>query len=113
MKLADAKLVLNDLLDKQIADSLVDVYIVRDSINASTISLQVNKIRDLQQKSQNQETQAANLAGIVTNKDQEIALLNETIKQQKKEIRKQKILKIIGFTGAVVLPITTLILMSK
>jgi hypothetical protein len=32
------------------------------------------------------------------------------IKKQKKEIRKQKILKILGFTAAVVLPITVIIL---
>ena len=46
-------------------------------------------------------------------KDKEITDLNDTIKKQKKEILKQKILKLIGFTAAVVLPITTIILTVK
>ena len=33
----------------------------------------------------------------------------DTIKQQKKEIRKQKLLKLVGFTTSIILPILTLI----
>ena len=113
MNLVDAKIILNDLLDKEIADSLIDVYVKRDSVFKSTISFQVTEIKLLQQKSQNQELQAFNLTRIVDNKDQEISLLNETIKKQKKEIVKQKVLKVIGFAAAVILPITTVILMSQ
>ena len=51
-----------------------------------------------------------NLA-IIANKDSEISLLNNTIKKQSKEIKKQKFLKIIGFTAAVVLPIVILIVL--
>ena len=36
---------------------------------------------------------------------------DKTIKQQKKEIRKQKILKNLGFVGCVVLPVITLIIL--
>ena len=43
----------------------------------------------------------------------EVKDLNDIIKKQKKEIRKQKILKIIGYTAAVALPISTIILMSN
>jgi hypothetical protein len=47
---------------------------------------------------------------IVSNKDKEIVILNDIIKKQKKEIRKQKVLKIMGFSAAVILPITVLLL---
>jgi len=46
---------------------------------------------------------------VISNKDREIVLKDNIIKQQKKEIRKQKVLKIIGFSGAIILPIITLI----
>ena len=36
---------------------------------------------------------------------------DETIKQQKKEIRKQKFLKKLGFAGSVILPIVTVLLL--
>ena len=46
---------------------------------------------------------------ILDNKNSELGLKDKTIKQQKKEIRKQKFLKIVGFTGSIILPILTLI----
>src|SRR5476649_1401836 len=39
MSLADAKILLTDIYDKQISDSLVDVYMLRDSINTSRVFL--------------------------------------------------------------------------
>jgi len=112
MSLADAKIVLNDVLDKSITDSILNIYILRDSLNSSTITLQVDKIRLLQEKCDNQALMSANLDKIIANKDQEIKLLNDVIKQQKKEIRKQKILKVVGFTAAVVLPIASILYMA-
>lgn len=58
----------------------------------------------------NLEQMNENLNEVIINKDKEIAFKDETIKEQKKEIRKQKFLKIIGFSAAVALPILTLIL---
>jgi hypothetical protein len=112
MTLADAKIVLTDVLGKQYADSLVIVYTQRDSVQNNIIVLQKEELLLMSEKFNNQKTISDNLNQVLVNKDTEIALLNDTIKKQKKEIRKQKFLKVLGFTAAVVLPITTIILMS-
>lgn len=108
MSLADAKIILADIIDKQVADSMLLVYEFKDSISKSTIQVQLKQINILKEKVVNCETIIANLNEMLANKDKEIDLLNETIKKQKREIRKQKMLKIIGFTSAVVLPVVTL-----
>ena len=89
--------------------SLLLVYKEKDSLNTNTITLQKDIIVKLTQKSDNQQIQIDNFQTILDNKNAEIALKEETIKQQKKEIRKQKFLKILGFTGSIVLPILTLL----
>ncbi len=112
MSLADAKIILNDILDKPFADSILNVYIMRDSLNTSSIILQKEEIKTLKEKGVNLEMIKTNNEKIILNKDKEISDLNDVIKKQKREIFKQKVLKIIGFTAAVALPITTIILMS-
>lgn len=107
--MSDAKIVLADLLDKQIVDSLLGVYQFRDSLNTNTITLQVKEIAKLQEKSGNQAQQIANLNQMVAGYEIIITKLDDTIKKQKKEIVKQKVLKICGFAAAVVLPIIVLI----
>lgn len=109
MKLADAKIILAEILDKEVVDSLVNVYMERDAINSSTIQLQVKEIKAYQTKSINQEQQIINLEKIMANKDLELSILNEKIKEQKKEIRKQKTYKVLGFISAVILPILVLL----
>lgn len=111
MSLTDAKIILADIIDKQVADSMLLVYEFKDSISKNTIQVQLKQINILKEKVVNCETIIANLNEMLANKDKEIDLLNETIKKQKKEIRKQKILKIIGFTSAVVLPVITLVVL--
>ena len=111
MSLTDAKIILADIIDKQVADSMLLVYEFKDSISKSTIQVQLKQINILKEKVVNCETIIANLNEMLANKDKEIDLLNETIKKQKREIRKQKILKIIGFTSAVVLPVITLVVL--
>jgi ADP-dependent phosphofructokinase/glucokinase len=113
MSLADAKIILVTVFDKQIADSLIDVYERRDSLSTSSITLLKSDVDKLRTKNNNLEKMILNDTSIIANKDTEINLHLETIKQQKKEIRKQKVLKVIGWTAAVVLPITTIILMAK
>lgn len=110
MALSDAKVILTSILEKQYVDSILLVYIDRDKINNKTITLQLDKIRLLELKGNNQDQMVSNLNKIITNKDSEIGLLKDTIKQQKKEIRKQKALKIVGFIAAVVLPIVVIII---
>lgn len=111
MSLSDAKIILVTVFDKQIADSLISVYETRDSLNSSTISLLKSEIDLYGSKINNLEHILLNNSQIIGNKDIELSLLNTTIKEQKKEIRKQKVLKIIGFAGSVVLPIATLLLL--
>jgi len=110
MKLNDAKVVLRYILDAEIADSLIKVYTLRDSINSNIIALQVNNIHDLQAKCANRDEKVTNLNTLLNNKDIEIADLNNIIKKQKKEIRKQKIIKTLALVGDVVLPVATLLI---
>ena len=113
MNLADARLVLTDLFNARIADSTINVLTERDSINSNIITFQKEELVMLNEKFNNQLSIEENLNKILKNKDSEITLLNDVIKKQKKEIRKQKFLKVLGFTAAIVLPITTIILMAK
>ena len=111
MRLDDAKVILSDLMEFRFVDSLLSIYKLRDSLKTSTIVMQKDVIDKLIQKSNNQDTQLTNFQSILSNKDQEITLKEDVIKAQKKEILKQKVLKIIGFAGSVVLPIITLIIL--
>ena len=98
------------MLDREVADSLVNVYKTRDSINKNTIELQVKEIRALQQKGFNYEQQVANLDKISKNKDTEIEKLNKSLEDEKKATKKQRRLKNLGFVGCVVLPIIVLLI---
>ena len=109
MNLEDARIILSDLMEYEIVDSLLTTYKEKDSLNTTTITLQKDIIVKLTKKSTNQEIQIGNFESILANKDMEIKLKDETVKQQKKEIRKQKFLKILGFTGSIILPILTLL----
>lgn len=107
--LKDAKTILKDVLDKPIIDSLLKEYQNRDSIQTKTITLYLKDIKLLTLKSENQEKQIADLYDIIINKDKEIAIDETIIKKQKKEIRKQKILKVVFMITTVVLPVLTLL----
>ena len=109
MHLEDARIILNDLLEYEIADSLLTVYKEKDSLNTNTISLQKDIIFKLVEKSDNQQSQINNFQKILDNNKQIIQYKDDTIKYQKKEIRKQKLQKILGFSGSVILPILTLL----
>ena len=109
MNLEDARIVLSDLLEYEIVDSLLTVYKEKDSINTNIISLQRDVIAKLSIKSNNQQSIIDNFEEILSNKEIEIELKDKTIKQQNKEIRKQKTLKLVGFIGSIALPILTLI----
>ena len=111
MNLDDARIILSDLMEYEIVDSLLTVYKEKDSLNTNTITLHKDIIVKLTKKSDNQQIQIDNFQTILDNKNEEIILKDDTIKQQKKEIRKQKFLKILGFTGSVVLPILTLLVL--
>ena len=110
MHLDDAKMLLTDLLECEVTDSLLNVYVERDSLNKEKIILKDGIINKLKLQNQNSETIIKNLEELLKNKDKEISLKDDTIETQKKEIKKQRNLKRVGFISAVVLPILTLIL---
>jgi len=111
MSLSDAKLILSDLLEYEITDSLLNVYVERDSLNSEKIILKDSIIEKLELQNKNKDEIIKNLNDIITNKIKEIDYKDLTIEEQQKEINKQRNLKRLGFVGSVVLPILTLILL--
>jgi regulatory protein YycH of two-component signal transduction system YycFG len=113
MRLADAKIILTDVLNYQIADSLVKVYEAKNDKQNEIITVQKEVIDNLQLKIENKDKQLNVLGEIIKNKDKEIVLLNDVVKKQKKEIIKQKLLKLGGFSGAIILPVITALILLK
>ena len=111
MSLSDVKLILSDLLEYEITDSLLNVYVERDSLNSEKIILKDSIIEKLELQNKNKDEIIKNLNDIITNKIKEIDYKDLTIEEQQKEINKQRNLKRLGFVGSVVLPILTLILL--
>lgn len=111
MKYEDARLLLEDVLEYEYTDSLLNVYVVRDSLKQSTILIQKNIILKLGNEKMNLEEMVINLEKKVLNKDKEISYKDDTIKKTKKEIRKHKRQKIIAIIVAVAGPIITLLLL--
>lgn len=108
----DAKILLEDVLHYEYSDSLITVYKERDSLNAQTITLQKEVLMKMGEEKQNLQQMIDNFETIVANKDTELLLKDDIIKQQKKEIRKQKVLKIVGFAGSIILPVITILLLK-
>ena len=111
MNLEDAKIILNDLLEYEIADSLLTVYKEKDTLNTKTITLQKEVIFKLMEKSDNQQDQINNFQKILDNKNEELNHKDDTLKQYKKELRKQKFLKFLGLGGSVILPIIAILIL--
>lgn len=111
MPLKDAKKILTDLLQCEVTDSLLVVYVERDSLNSEKIILKDKLIEKLNLQNENYEKIVSNLETVVNNKDEIIVFKDKTIHQQEKEIKKQKLLKKLGFVGCVILPVITLIVL--
>ncbi len=111
MRIEDAKVILTDILNYQIADSIISEYEAKDKESSKVITLQKNVILKLNDELANDEARIAALEGVIKNKDVEITFKDDVIKNQKKEIRKQKVLKILGFSGAIILPVVTTLLL--
>jgi len=111
MHLNDAKKILTDLLQCEVTDSLLTIYVERDSLNSEKIILKDNLIEKLNLQNENYKKIVSNLETVINNKDEIIVFKDKTIKQQEKEIRKQKFLKKLGFVGCVILPVITLIVL--
>lgn len=113
MRLVDAKIILTDVLNYQIADSLVKVYEAKNDKQSEIITVQKEVIDNLQLKIDNKDKQLDVLGEVIKNKDKQISLLDDVIKQQKKEIIKQKLLKLGGFGSAIILPVITALILLK
>lgn len=109
MHLDDARIILSDLLEYEIADSLLLAYKEKDSLCQEIIEMQKDIFIKLSIKSDNQQSMIDNFEEILSNNKKEIELKDKVIKTQEKEIKKQKRLKIVGFIGSLLLPIITLI----
>jgi hypothetical protein len=110
IKLSDAKLLLQDVLEKQNCETTVTKLTELDSLRVTTITLQKDKIETLETKFNNNELRIGILENVIKNKDKELVLLNSIIEKQGREITKQKVFKIVGFSLALAIPITFLIL---
>jgi len=108
MNLEDARMILTDILEYEVVDSIVTEYEVADSLNQGVIALQLEKIEALQVKETAHQGQLDNLNSIIENKDGIIIIRDKTINKQKKEIRKQKFMKVIASVAAIAGPILTL-----
>jgi hypothetical protein len=111
--LLDTKIILADLLEKENCDSLVFRYHKLNVLNKKTIDLQDRKIITLETKYLEQYKISTNLETMVGNKNKEIELLNDTIKQQNSKITKLKLFKIIGIPAVIAVPILTTLLVLK
>lgn len=110
IKLSDAKILLEDVLEKKNCDSTVARYIQLDSLRTTTIALQKDKIETLEIKFSNCNSMVVNLETVVKNKNTEIKLLNGIVKKQNREILRQKMFKFVGFGVAILIPVTFLLL---
>tara|TARA_R110000824_G_scaffold108636_10_gene255867 strand:- start:1374 stop:1802 length:429 start_codon:yes stop_codon:yes gene_type:complete len=111
LPLEDAKTILSDLLQYEITDSILEVYKERDSLNLHNITLQKDIITNLSSQNSNLKEVILNFEQIQENQIDKLILKDNVITNQKKEIRKQKFQKIMGFIGSVVLPVLTLIVL--
>lgn len=73
------------------------------------IIIQANNIYDLQNKNTISEKEIGNLGLVVNNKDKQINQLNVDLTAEKKEVKKQKLLKKLGFALAVILPVSLIV----
>lgn len=110
IKLSDAKILLQDVLEKEVCDSTVAKYIQLDGLRSGTIALQKDKIETLETKFSNCNSMVVNLEMVVKNKNTEIGLLNGIVKKQNREILRQKMFKFVGFGVAILIPVTFLLL---
>ena len=108
IKSSDTKIILKDVSHKQVMDTVVKVYVVRDTLQNSIATLEVNVSKNLEKqtdKERNKDIILNKLNNVVEKKDNEITKLNDVVKKQEKEIKKQKLLKLTAYVSGVILPV--------
>ena len=108
MSVSDAKKILIDVLDYEILDSIYQEYKIKDSLNIQRLSMKDSIIVKMNKQIDIKNQIIVNKDSIIENNNRTIELKDGIIDTKDGEIRKQKILKSIGFIGCVVLPILVL-----
>jgi hypothetical protein len=93
--LSDAKFILAELKVAELNDSIIRIYQNKVSVQDSIIFNQSKQITLLEDKNKNSDKINYNLGLLLDNKDKEISINQDIIKQQNRSIRKAKITKII------------------
>ena len=81
MSLSDAKLILTDLLEYEITDSLLNVYIERDSLNQKKITIKDELIVKLGLQNDNKDIIIHNLEEVVKNTKEIVSLKDSIIEK--------------------------------
>jgi hypothetical protein len=104
-KIADAKIILSDILNKKVSDSLVELLIDRDIMNRGVVELQLSEINALVKKNTIKDLEISNNQKMLVNYEIITKELEVEIIGYKKEVKKQSSLKMLGFSAAILLPI--------
>jgi hypothetical protein len=107
--LSDAKFILAELKVAELNDSIIRIYQHKISVQDSIILNQSKQITLLEDKNTNSDKINYNLGLLLDNKDMEISINQDIIKQQNKSIHKAKITKIILIGIITVSPLMLLI----
>lgn len=111
MHLDDARdIILRDLKDYKILDSLYKRSLIQNKVYLKVLRDQMKVNDDLRTINFNNEIKIHNLELVIEGDSILNSNNQETIKKQKREIRKQKFLKVCGLTAAVALPVAVLFL---
>jgi hypothetical protein len=107
--LSDAKFLLSELKVGELNDSIIRIYQHKVTVQDSIIFNQSKQITLLEDKNTNSDKINYNQGLLLDNKDMEISINQDIIKQQNKAIRKAKITKIILIGIITVSPLMLLI----
>ena len=101
----DTKIILKEVLDKEVLDTIVKAYIVKDKNQKSSVTLEFNVLNEKSAENEGKSLVSGSIDKAVEKKDGEINRLNSVVKTQKKEIKKQKFLKLTAYIGGIIIPI--------
>lgn len=107
MHIEDARLMLADLLDYEIVDSLLTVYQEKDSINMLIINEKDVIIEAQSAQIDNYKLKSDNYEQIIRNKNTELGIMLAEIEELKKEVKKERNKKRFAIICAVAGPIVT------
>lgn len=112
MSYSDSKQLFKDVLNYKHTDSLYKSYKIKSEKLESILSDTEKLVSLLEERNLNLTTINNNINTIVINKDDEIGIQNDIIKQKNKEIRRQKRLKTFGIAGSAALTIASILIFN-